>query len=95
MPMRLLQYGLLIVPSVLYILMLPLEQEDSYTLYIIITLGLAVWKDFTRSGMQRLLVVAEILFSCWLIALYGPFMFFLSLSALYVYMYRLDGASAG
>ncbi|KGP80844.1 MULTISPECIES: sensor histidine kinase [unclassified Paenibacillus] len=92
MPMRLLQYGLLLVPSVLYILMLPLEQEDSYTLYIIIALGLAVWKDFTRSGMQRLLLVAEILFSCWLIALYGPFMFFLSLSALYVYMYRLDGA---
>ncbi|KOY17786.1 sensor histidine kinase [Paenibacillus xylanivorans] len=92
MPMRLLQYGLLIVPAVLYILVLPLEQEDSYTLYIIIALGLAVWKDFTRSSMQRLLLVAEILFSCWLIALYGPFMFFLSLSALYVYMYRLDGA---
>ncbi|UPK43443.1 sensor histidine kinase [Paenibacillus pabuli] len=92
MPMRLLQYGLLLVPAVLYILVLPMEQEDSYTLYIIIALGLAVWKDFTRSGMQRLLLMAEILFSCWLIARYGPFMFFLSLSALYVYMYRLDGA---
>ncbi|WP_440113381.1 sensor histidine kinase [Paenibacillus sp. QZ-Y1] len=92
MPMRLLQYGLIIVPAVLYMLTLPIEQEDMYTLYIIVAIGLAVWKDFTRSGVQRMLVLlAEMLWSCWLVTLYGPFMLFISLSALYVYMYRLEG----
>jgi len=93
MPMRFLQYGLIIVPAVLYMLMLPLENDDVYTLYIIIALGLSVWKDFTRSSAQQwLLLLAQISWSCWLIALYGPFMFFLSLSVLYVYMYRLEGS---
>ncbi|CAM4523850.1 sensor histidine kinase [Paenibacillus xylanexedens] len=93
MPMRFLQYGLIIVPAVLYLLMLPLENEAVYTLYIIIALGLSVWKDFNRSSIQQwLLLLAEILWSCWLIASYGPFMFFLSLSVLYVYIYRLEGS---
>ncbi|WP_340014599.1 sensor histidine kinase [Paenibacillus sp. FSL K6-1318] len=93
MPMRFLQYGLIIVPAVLYLLMLPLENDAVYTLYIIIALGLSVWKDFTRSSAQQwLLLLAEILWSCWLIASYGPFMLFLSLSVLYVYMYRLEGS---
>lgn len=93
MPMRFLQYGLIIVPAVLYLLMLPLENEAVYTLYIIIALGLSVWKDFSRSSAQQwLLLLAEILWSCWLIASYGPFMLFLSLSVLYVYMYRLEGS---
>lgn len=92
MPMRFLQYGLIIVPAVLYLLMLPLENEAVYTLYIIIALGLSVWKDFNRSSTQQwLLLLAKILWSCWLIASYGPFMFFLSLSVLYVYIYRLEG----
>ncbi|NMI03875.1 sensor histidine kinase [Paenibacillus sp. SZ31] len=92
MPMRFLQYGLIIVPAVLYLLMLPLENDDVYTLYIIIALGLSVWKDFIRSSAQQwLLLLAQIFWSCWLIALFGPFMFFLSLSVLYVYMYRLEG----
>ncbi|OMF04672.1 hypothetical protein BK129_18630 [Paenibacillus amylolyticus] len=93
MPMRFLQYGLILVPAVLYLLMLPLENEAVYTLYIIIALGLSVWKDFNRSSTQQwLLLLAEILWSCWLIASYGPFMFFLSLSVLYVYIYRLEGS---
>ncbi|MCP1423306.1 hypothetical protein J3D43_001822 [Paenibacillus xylanexedens] len=93
MPMRFLQYGLIIVPAVLYLLMLPLENEAVYTLYIIIALGLSVWKDFNRSSTQQwLLLLAEILWSCWLIASYGTFMFFLSLSVLYVYIYRLVGS---
>ncbi|MEK4363647.1 sensor histidine kinase [Paenibacillus sp. FSL M8-0212] len=93
MPMRFLQYGLIIVPAVLYMLMLPLENEAIYTLYIIIALGLSVWKDFNRSSTQQwLLLLAEILWSCWLIASYGTFMVFLSLSVLYVYMYRLEGS---
>lgn len=92
MPMRLLQYGLIIVPAVLYMLTLPIEHEDLYTLYIIVAIGLAVWKDFTRSGVQLMLVMlAEMLWSCWLVTLYGPFMLFISLSLLYVYMYRLEG----
>lgn len=94
MPMRILQYGLILVPAVLYLLMLPLDQEDLYTLYIIIALGLAVCKDFARSrAWYVLLILAEMLWSCWLIAVYGPFMLFLSLSILYVYMYRLEGTS--
>jgi len=94
MPMRILQYGLILVPAVLYLLMQPLDREDLYTLYIIIALGLAVCKDFARSRARHLLLVlAEMLWSCWLIALYGPFMLFLSLSILYVYMYRLEGTS--
>lgn len=93
MPMRFLQYGLIIVPAVLYMLTLPLESEAVYTLFIIIALGLSVWKDFARSGTpQLLLFLAEMLWSCWMIALYGPFMLFLSLSVLYVYMYRLEGS---
>lgn len=93
MPMRFLQYGLIIVPAALYLLMLPLENDDVYTLYIIIALGLSVWKDFIRSSAQQwLLLLAQIFWSCWLIALFGPFMFFLSLSVLYVYMYRLEGS---
>ncbi|WP_145324311.1 sensor histidine kinase [Paenibacillus xylanexedens] len=93
MPMRSLQYGLIIVPAVLYLLMLPLENEAVYTLYVIIALGLSVWKDFTRSSTQQwLLFLAQILWNCWLIASYGPFMVFLSLSMLYVYMYRLEGS---
>ncbi|QOS81379.1 sensor histidine kinase [Paenibacillus sp. JNUCC31] len=92
MPMRLLQYGLIIVPSVLYILTLPMEREDVYTLYIIIAIGLAVCKDFARSSTSRmLLLLVEMLWNCWLIVLYGPFMLFLSLSVLYVYMYKLGG----
>ncbi|MET3939690.1 two-component system NarL family sensor kinase [Paenibacillus sp. PvP094] len=94
MPMRILQYGLILVPAVLYLLMQPLDQEDLYTLYIIIALGLAVCKDFARSRTRYvLLILAEMLWSCWLIAVYGPFMLFLSLSILYVYMYRLEGTS--
>ncbi|MGG4481074.1 sensor histidine kinase [Paenibacillus illinoisensis] len=96
MPMRILQYGLILVPAVLYLLMLPLDQEDLYTLFIIIALGLAVCKDFARSRYRAryvLLILAEMLWSCWLIAVYGPFMLFLSLSILYVYMYRLEGTS--
>ncbi|MFX3687953.1 MAG: sensor histidine kinase [Paenibacillus sp.] len=93
MPMRFLQYGLIIVPAVLYMLMLPLENEAVYTLYIIIALGLSVWKDFNRSSTQQwLLLLAEILWSCWLIASYGPILVFLSLSVLYVYIYRLEGS---
>ncbi|WFR64364.1 sensor histidine kinase [Paenibacillus amylolyticus] len=93
MPMRFLQYGLIIVPAVLYMLMLPLENEAVYTLYIIIALGLSVWKDFTRASTQQwLLLLAEILWSCWLIASYGPILLFLALSVLYVYIYRLDGS---
>lgn len=92
MPMRFLQYGLIIIPAVLYMLMLPLENEAVYTLYIIIALGLSVWKDFNRSSTQQwLLLLAEILWSCWLIASYGPILLFLSLSVLYVYIYRLEG----
>lgn len=93
MPMRFLQYGLIIVPAVLYLLMLPLENEAVYTLHIIIALGLSVWKDFNRSSTQQwLLLLAEILWSCWLIVSYGPFLLFLSLSVLYVYIYRLEGS---
>ncbi|WP_339238074.1 sensor histidine kinase [Paenibacillus sp. FSL R5-0517] len=92
MPMRFLQYGLIIVPAVLYMLMFPLDNEAVYTLYIIIALGLSVWKDFNRSSTQQwLLLLAEILWSCWLIASYGPILLFLSLSVLYVYIYRLEG----
>lgn len=93
MPMRFLQYGLIIVPAVLYMLVLPLENEAVYTLYIIIALGLSVWKDFNCSSTQQwLLLLTEMLWNCWLIASYGPFMFFLSLSVLYVYIYRLEGS---
>ncbi len=93
MPMRFLQYGLIIVPAVLYMLMLPLDNEAVYTLYIIIALGLSVWKDSTRSITQQwLLLLAEILWSCWLIASYGPILLFLALSVLYVYIYRLEGS---
>ncbi|MEC0127747.1 sensor histidine kinase [Paenibacillus pabuli] len=92
MPMRLLQYSLIIIPSVLYILTLPMKLEDMYTLYIIIAIGLAVCKDFARSNTLRLLLfLVEMLWNCWLIVLYGPFMLFLSLSVLYVYMYKLEG----
>jgi len=91
--MRFLQYGLIIVPAVLYMLMLPLDNEAVYTLYIIIALGLSVWKDSTRSITQQwLLLLAEILWSCWLIASYGPILLFLALSVLYVYIYRLEGS---
>ncbi|MFS0872152.1 sensor histidine kinase [Paenibacillus xylanilyticus] len=94
MPMRLLQYGLILVPAVLYLLMVPLDRDDLYTLYVIIAIGLAVCKDFARPGAGHLmLVLIEILWSCWLIALYGPFMLFLSSSLLYVYMYRLEGTA--
>ncbi|MGN7415191.1 sensor histidine kinase [Paenibacillus sp. SAF-068] len=93
MPIRFLQYGLIIVPAVLYMLMLPLDNEAVYTLYIIIALGLSVWKDSTRSSTQQwLLLLAEILWSCWLIASYGPVLLFLALSVLYVYIYRLEGS---
>ncbi|WP_336782114.1 sensor histidine kinase [Paenibacillus illinoisensis] len=94
MPMRILQYGLILVPAVLYLLMQPLDRDDLYTLYIIIALGLTVCKDFARSRARYvLLILAEMLWSCWLIAVYGPFMLFLSLSILYVYMYRLEGTN--
>ncbi|UOK63194.1 hypothetical protein MT997_35165 [Paenibacillus sp. OVF10] len=87
MPMRFLQYGLIIVPAVLYMLMLPLENEAVYTLHIIIALGLSVWKDFNRSSTQQwLLLLAEILWSCWLIVSYGPFLLFLSIRALRIYI---------
>ncbi|GGH64140.1 histidine kinase [Paenibacillus silvae] len=93
MPMRFLQYGLLLVPAVLYSLMLPVESEALYTFYILIAAGLAVAHRFTRSGAsQALLFLAEILWGCYLIALYGPFMLSTGLSALYVYMYRLNGS---
>lgn len=93
MPMRFLQYGLLFVPAVLYGLVLPPKSEALYTLYILIAVGLAVMNGFTRSlAMQSLLFLAEILWSSWLLALYGPFMLFVCLSVLYVYMYRLSGA---
>ena len=93
MPMRFLQYGLLLVPAVLYSLMLPVESETLYTFYILIAVGLAVAHRFTRSGAsQALLFLAEILWGCYLIALYGPFMLSTGLSTLYVYMYRLNGS---
>ncbi|MGQ8873640.1 sensor histidine kinase [Paenibacillus sp. TSA_86.1] len=93
MPMGFLQYGLLFVPAVLFSLTLPMHSEAVYTLYILIAAGLAVANRFTRSGAeQSLLFLAEILWAGWLLAQYGPFMFFISLSVLYVYMYRLDGS---
>ncbi|PZT56991.1 sensor histidine kinase [Paenibacillus silvae] len=93
MPMRFLQYGLLLVPAVLYSLMLPVESEALYTFYILVAAGLAVAHRFTRSGAsQALLFLTEILWGCYLIALYGPFMLSTGLSALYVYMYRLNGS---
>ncbi|PYE50606.1 sensor histidine kinase [Paenibacillus barcinonensis] len=93
MPLRFLQYGLLLVPTVLYSLMLPAESEALYTFYILIAVGLAVAHRFTRSGApQALLFLAEIVWSSHLIASYGPFMLSTGLSALYVYMYRLNGS---
>ncbi|MEY8739696.1 sensor histidine kinase [Bacillales bacterium AN1005] len=93
MPIRALQYGLILVPALLYILALPQEQDGIYTLHIIIAIGIAVGKDFTRADLPRLLLlIIEILWNCWLITQYGPFMLFLSISMLYVYIYRLDGA---
>lgn len=88
MPMRFLQYGLIIVPAVLYLLMLPLENEAVYTLYIIIALGLSVWKDFNRSSTQQwLLLLAEILWSCWYDCfVWTVYVFPLSIRALRVYI---------
>lgn len=93
MPLGFLQYGLLVVPAVLFSLTLPLHGEALYTFYILISTLLAVANRFTRSGAQQsLLFLAEIMWASWLIALYGPFMIFISLSVLYVYMYRLGGS---
>ncbi|WP_342553005.1 sensor histidine kinase [Paenibacillus sp. FSL R7-0652] len=93
MPMPFLQYGLIFLPAVLYSLVLPAESEALYTFYILMAAGLAVVNRFTRSAAQQsLLFLAEMLWGSWLIALYGPFMFFISLSVLYVYMYRLRGS---
>ncbi|MDP9699813.1 sensor histidine kinase [Paenibacillus polysaccharolyticus] len=93
MPLGSLQYGLLVVPAVLFSLTLPLHGEALYTFYILISTLLAVANRFTRSGAQQsLLFLAEIMWASWLIALYGPFMIFISLSVLYVYMYRLGGS---
>ncbi|KAA8785624.1 sensor histidine kinase [Paenibacillus amylolyticus] len=93
MPLGFLQYGLLVVPAVLFSLTLPLHGEALYTFYILISTLLAVTNRFTRSGAgQSLLFLAEIMWASWLMALYGPFMIFISLSALYVYMYRLGGS---
>ncbi|WP_186323308.1 sensor histidine kinase [Paenibacillus xylanexedens] len=92
MPIRALQYGLILVPALLYILVLPQEQDGIYTFHILIAIGIAVGKDFTRADLPRLLLlIIEILWNCWLITQYGPFMLFLSISMLYVYIYRLDG----
>ncbi|MBY0205999.1 sensor histidine kinase [Paenibacillus cucumis (ex Kampfer et al. 2016)] len=93
MPLGFLQYGLLVVPAVFFSLTLPLHGEALYTFYILISTLLAVANRFTRSGAQQsLLFLAEIMWASWLIALYGPFMIFISLSVLYVYMYRLGGS---
>ncbi|SCY96528.1 Signal transduction histidine kinase [Paenibacillus polysaccharolyticus] len=93
MPLGFLQYGLLVVPAVFFSLTLPLHGEALYTFYILISILLAVANRFTRSGAQQsLLFLAEIMWASWLIALYGPFMIFISLSVLYVYMYRLGGS---
>ncbi|MDT0126167.1 histidine kinase [Paenibacillus sp. RRE4] len=93
MPLGFLQYGLLVVPAVLFSLTLPLHGEALYTFYILISTLLAVTNRFTRSGAgQSLLFLIEIMWASWLMALYGPFMIFVSLSVLYVYMYRLGGS---
>lgn len=93
MPLGFLQYGLLVVPAVLFSLTLPLHGEALYTFYILISVLLAVASRFIRSGAgQSLLFLAEILWASWLMVLYGPFMLFISLSVLYVYMYRLGGS---
>ncbi|WP_145414134.1 sensor histidine kinase [Paenibacillus xylanexedens] len=93
MPLGFLQYGLLVVPAVLFSLTLPLHGEALYTFYILISTLLAVANRFTRSGAgQSLLILIEIMWASWLMALYGPFMIFVSLSVLYVYMYRLGGS---
>ena len=87
MPLGFLQYGLLVVPAVLFSLTLPLQGEALYTFYILISTLLAVANRFTRSGAQQsLLFLAEILWASWLIALYGPFMIFISIGSLCLYV---------
>lgn len=91
MPIRALQYGLIMIPALLYMLKLPLHDEGAYTLNILIVLGMAVWRDFTGMRTWRpLLLFAEMLWTCVLIAIYGPWMILISLSVLYVYMYILE-----